>query len=601
MSAIRSQTPIPESAEATVHWSDEVEHILDSDLVIGLAYLTPAGGVVVSPVTNFALQDRDAGTVTILSSLGAWKKLERMQRNPNVALAFHTRRHGYSQRPEYVLIQGTASFSLTPDRAWLESIGANWERFMGRRDLGPIRNWWTHVYHWERVGVHVAVKRVAVWPELTCEGTPEVFGSQPPTQPPTSQAAPKLGTGPRIDSARRPRRAERMPEKLLGWVEADGFPIVVPVMSLKPTAKGMTLEARAGLIPPGARRAGLTAHWFSAHALGQEQYVYTGWLDVGPAGHPIEYAPHTKASYLLPPSKLLYPALAGGFTRKGYGRARREGFLRPETPPLTLYYVGISHPSNAARLMLEHKHLSFRLVKIRPGFQSIITRLHRFPGQTVPALDIGGRRVQGSVAIAHALDELKPDPPLYPIELRAPIKDAEAWGERELQPVARDIFRWALAEKPELVPVVVSQYLRVRPVWLISKLMARPLASLSRSGGGTEANVRKHLAALPALLKRVEQLLDEGLLGGPLPNAADFQIATSIRAIGLLDDLAPLIDGRLDAYARSIWPTAEEQFPNVLPAEWLAPPGGSATAPAAGQGSLQSTVGSITPLHANST
>lgn len=36
---------------------------------------------------------------------------------------------------------------------------------------------------------------------------------------------------------------------------------------------------------------------------------------------------------------------------------------------LTLYYMGISHPSNAARLMLDYKGLAYRRVDVRPGFQ----------------------------------------------------------------------------------------------------------------------------------------------------------------------------------------------------------------------------------------
>ncbi|MFD0854230.1 pyridoxamine 5'-phosphate oxidase family protein, partial [Actinomadura adrarensis] len=114
-------------------WSDAVDDVLDGDLAVMLAYRTPARGVVLTPMTNFALRDRQAGTVTLATSLGMWKKLDRMRKDPHVALAFHTRRHGYGSRPEYVLVQGKASFSWRPDRVWLESIRDEWERFMGPR------------------------------------------------------------------------------------------------------------------------------------------------------------------------------------------------------------------------------------------------------------------------------------------------------------------------------------------------------------------------------------------------------------------------------------------------------------------------------------
>ena len=195
-------------------WSDGVDEIMDGDLAVMLADVTPASGVVLTPVTNFALRNRTEGTVTILSSLGAWRKLARIRRNPKVSLAFHTRRHGYSNRPEFVLVQGIASFSTTPDRDWLESIDSNWERFMGPRDRGLPWEWWTKAYQWERIGVHIAVERTVTWPTVSCGGAAEVDGSRLAVEPPGSQPAPGKGTGPRIDHRRAARRAARLPDTI---------------------------------------------------------------------------------------------------------------------------------------------------------------------------------------------------------------------------------------------------------------------------------------------------------------------------------------------------------------------------------------------------
>ncbi len=109
-----------------VTWSDEVDEILTGDLAAGFAYLTPAKGVVIAPMAPLALRDRYAGKVTLTTSLGLWKKLDRVRRNPGVAVAYHAREHGFSERPEFVLVQGRASFSSKPDRAWLEAITPNW-------------------------------------------------------------------------------------------------------------------------------------------------------------------------------------------------------------------------------------------------------------------------------------------------------------------------------------------------------------------------------------------------------------------------------------------------------------------------------------------
>ena len=78
-----------------------------------------------------------------------------------------------------------------------------------------------------------------------------------------------------------------------------------------------------------------------------------------------------------------------------------------------LYSLSLSHPSHAARLMLERKRIAYELVDELPGFHPLQLRLAGFRGGTVPALRIDGRRVQGSRRISRALDELRPDPPLF--------------------------------------------------------------------------------------------------------------------------------------------------------------------------------------------
>src|SRR5687767_11259123 len=114
-----------------VHWSDEVDEIMGSELAAGFAYLTPAKGVVINPMAPLGIRDREAGTITLSSSLGLWKKLQRIKQNPGVALAYHARDHTGSRRTEYVLVQGKAAVQAEPDREWLESIRPEWEQHLG--------------------------------------------------------------------------------------------------------------------------------------------------------------------------------------------------------------------------------------------------------------------------------------------------------------------------------------------------------------------------------------------------------------------------------------------------------------------------------------
>src|SRR4051794_24086137 len=174
-------------------WPDEVDEILDSDRVVALAYGTPANGAVLPPLTNFGLRDRENGRLTAVnSSVGVYRKLERIRANPRIALAYHTRTHGFTDRPEYVLVQGTATLR-PPVPDYPKSIQPTWERFGGPVDVGPLWNWWLRVYTL-RIPIEIDVHRVVVWLDLACEGTPEVHGA-PIAAAPEPQRAPKNGTG----------------------------------------------------------------------------------------------------------------------------------------------------------------------------------------------------------------------------------------------------------------------------------------------------------------------------------------------------------------------------------------------------------------------
>jgi hypothetical protein len=312
---------------AQVRWSDAVDEIIGSDQAVMFAVVTPAGGVVLSPLTNFGLRDRDAGTLSNLnSSVGMWRKLDRVRRNPRVALAFNTREHGSSQRPEFVLVQGRATLT-PPDPHYVDSspeIRAAFERFAGGNPRqGPISRRWLRAWH-ERVGIEIEVERVIVWPDASCAGTPEVQVAPLPSEPPAPQDAPAKGTGPRLDHKRAVRRAARLPHVLLGWTGADGYPMIVPIGIDGSEPSGIRLMAPAGLVPPGGRRAGLTAHRFARYVIGQSQRVHTGWLD----GDSLVYAPHTQWGYWFPRSRLAYKLAAGYGTRAG--ARSRPRYLRAD-------------------------------------------------------------------------------------------------------------------------------------------------------------------------------------------------------------------------------------------------------------------------------
>jgi hypothetical protein len=304
-----------------ITWPDEVDEIMAGDLAAALAYATPAKGTVITPMAPLGLRDREAGTITLTTSLGLWKKLDRMRANPNVAVAYHARDHGDSKRPEFVLAQGTASFSTVPDRDWLDSIRPQWDHFLGPRKGGIVGRW-LDVYYYQRVAVTIDLRRIVIWPDSTCSGEPTVIG-EPLGEPASPQKPPKNGTGPRVDTEKLAKQSRRLPHTLLGWICRDGLPFVVAAGVREVGDGGVELSVPPRVVPPGGRRAGLTAHEFQPRMVGQEQRIHTGWLEAD--GDRVLYAPHTAAGYRLPASRLLFTLAGGAGTRAGIGKARKAG------------------------------------------------------------------------------------------------------------------------------------------------------------------------------------------------------------------------------------------------------------------------------------
>ena len=63
-----------------MRWPDAVDEIFASDQAVMFAHVTPARGAVLTPLTNFGVRDRQAGTLeSVNSSVGMWRKLERVR------------------------------------------------------------------------------------------------------------------------------------------------------------------------------------------------------------------------------------------------------------------------------------------------------------------------------------------------------------------------------------------------------------------------------------------------------------------------------------------------------------------------------------------
>jgi glutathione S-transferase len=195
-----------------------------------------------------------------------------------------------------------------------------------------------------------------------------------------------------------------------------------------------------------------------------------------------------------------------------------------------------------------------------------------------------GGRVQGSLAIAKALEEMVPKPSLYPSEpaARAAAQEAERWGEAALQPVPRRLIRWGLRHRLS----VRRWYAGVAgplPAPALMGILFTPVAPVfARQAGAGDERVQRDLGELPGLLDRVDSLLESGVIGGEKLGAADFQIGSSVRVLIAMQDVGRLVAGRpAEAFARRVVPDYPT-VPAVLPVGWL---------PAVGQARNTSGVG----------
>ena len=110
-----------------------------------------------------------------------------------------------------------------------------------------------------------------------------------------------------------------------------------------------------------------------------------------------------------------------------------------------------------------------------------------------------------------------------------------------------------------------------------------PAGLLARTGqpivwGGRKLNnssdeeVQRVLGEVPAAIDKVDALIAEGVINGEQLNAADFQIAPTVRLLLAFEDLRPFIEARpAGAFAERVQPKPPGKISKVFPQQWLEP------------------------------
>jgi glutathione S-transferase len=240
--------------------------------------------------------------------------------------------------------------------------------------------------------------------------------------------------------------------------------------------------------------------------------------------------------------------------------------------PAKLYVVHGSHPCATVEKALELKGVPYKRVELPPPSQ-VVVMPRLFGRRTVPGIRFeDGEKVQGSRAILRALDRRVPEPAL----LTGPeVEEAERWGDEVFQPIARRLLWPTFQQRPRAMHAYQEgQRAPKLPVPVV--LASAPIVTRieRRMNEATDDAVRADLRALPDHLDKIDAWIAAGVLGGEQPNAADLQIATTLRLLHSIGDVRPFIAGRPAEALAFRWfeRLPGETPPGVFPAQWLPEP-----------------------------
>jgi glutathione S-transferase len=243
--------------------------------------------------------------------------------------------------------------------------------------------------------------------------------------------------------------------------------------------------------------------------------------------------------------------------------------MNAPAPAITLHVLPPSPPCHTVEAALQLKGLAYERVDLTPGrHKEPMAEVYGEDRTTVPGAVIDGTPVHGSVAILERLEELQPEPSLYPPAIAEAVHEAERWAEGRLQDLSRLLPWGALHFSPQslgvlggagqLDPAGTDYAIKVvRGTWKYHGLTAQVFYDA--------------LQELPALLDRIDALAADGTIGTDHVNAADLQIGASIRTILIVEDVHPLVVGRAgEELSRRLFPDDPGVVPaGALPKGWV--------------------------------
>ncbi len=241
----------------------------------------------------------------------------------------------------------------------------------------------------------------------------------------------------------------------------------------------------------------------------------------------------------------------------------------PTAEKITLHALPPSHPCVTVSAALKYKGLEFERINLDyHDFGDRMEEIYGKENRTVPGLTIGDETIHGSAAILERLDQLFPEPTLYPEPIADAVREAETWGEGDFQDFGRRLAWGVLRFRPEFLGVL-SGGGQLDPAG--TDFAMKFVEATWKYHGITCARIAEDLEQLPGAVEQIETFASEGLIDGETPTAADFQIGATARVLLAIGDLAPILDGTAIASSvRKFLPGYSTLVPaGAFPAGWV--------------------------------
>jgi glutathione S-transferase len=243
-----------------------------------------------------------------------------------------------------------------------------------------------------------------------------------------------------------------------------------------------------------------------------------------------------------------------------------------DQPKLVLHAVPFSHPCLAVTAALDRYGLEYETVTLVSGpHADEIEQVYGEGRRTVPAILVGDEPVHGSIPVFERIDELAGDADLYPEAVAAAVREAERGLAEDLQRTARNLVFGALHFRPEALGTFAGSG-NLDPAG--TDFAIKLVRGAWRYIGITAEGLAADLAGLPELIGIADELVDGGVIGGEEPNAADFQIGSSLHLLLQIGDVRPLVEGRPPATLVERWfePGPADIPAGAFPAGWVPEP-----------------------------